>query len=107
MAKDKPETLRHEQSPIEEPEREPRWPAFIAILAAVGVYTGLPEELTIGPRWLFPAAVLALSIPGIIFYHTGRHRLNSIFGLTAEGVLTARLGIFGSPPIPSPSTNNV
>jgi hypothetical protein len=107
MPKDRPETLRHEQSPIEEPEREPRWPAFIAILAAVGLYTGLPEELTMGPRWLFPAAVLALSIPGIVFYHTGRHRLNSIFGVTAEGLLTAGLVICVSRLIQALFTNNV
>lgn len=83
--------LRRGQSPTEEPDREPRWPAFIAILAAVALNTGLPEALTMGPRWLFPALVLALSIPGLIFYHTGRHRLNSIFGFTADGLLTVGL----------------
>ena len=83
--------LRRGQSPTEEPDREPRWPAFIAILAAVALNTGLPEALTMGPRWLFPALVLALSIPGLIFYHAGRHRLNSIFGFTADGLLTVGL----------------
>jgi len=96
MAKDRPETLshgqsHHGQSHIEEPDREPRWPAFIAILAAVGLYTGLPEELTIGPHWLFPGLVLGLSIPGLVFHHTGRHRLNSVFSLTVEGLLTVGL----------------
>src|SRR5215475_2911863 len=91
MAKDRPEALRHGQSRIEEPDQEPRWPAFIAILAAVGLYTGLPEELTIGPHWLFPGLVLGLSIPGLVFHHTGRHRLNSVFSLTVEGLLTVGL----------------
>jgi hypothetical protein len=86
-------TLSQDPKP-EEFDPEPRWPAFIAILAALGLYAGLPKELTIGPRWLFPAAVLALSIPGLVFYHTGRHRLNSVFGLTAEALLTTGLIIF-------------
>ena len=91
MAKDSLETLRQGQSLLEEPDREPRWPAFIAILAALGLYTGLPEALTMGPRWLFPALVLALSIPGLVFYHTGRHHLNSVFGFTVDGLLTIGL----------------
>jgi hypothetical protein len=91
MANDSLETLTPGQSPIEEPDREPRWPAFIAILAAAGLYTALPEELTMGPRWLFPSAVLALSIPGLIFYHTGRHHLNTVFGFSVDGLLTAGL----------------
>jgi hypothetical protein len=91
MAKDSLKSLRPGQNPTEEPDREPRWPAFIAILAAVGLYTALPEALTMGPRWLFPALVLALSIPGLVFYHTGKHRLNSVFGLSADGLLTLGL----------------
>jgi hypothetical protein len=85
------ETLRRAEDPAEEPDREPRWPAFIAILAAVGLYTALPEALTMGPRWLFPALVLALWIPGVVFYHTGRHRLNAIFGFAVDGLLTVGL----------------
>jgi hypothetical protein len=91
MAKDSVETLRPGPSLTEEPDREPRWPAFIAILAAVGLYTGLPEELTIGPRWLFPALVLALSIPALVFYHTGKHHLHTVFGFSADGLLTLGL----------------
>ena len=41
---------------------EPRWPALIAILAVGGLYLALPANLTIGPRWLFPAIVIALLI---------------------------------------------
>ena len=84
-------TPKSAEDPAKEPEREPRWPAFIAILAVGGLYTGLPEALTIGPRWFFFALVLALSIPGLVFYHTGRHRLNSVFGFTVDGLLTVGL----------------
>ena len=74
-----------------EPDSEPRWPAFIAILAVGGLYTALPDELTFGPRWLFPSLVVALLIPTVVSHHTGRHRLNAIFGFAVEGVLTAGL----------------
>jgi uncharacterized membrane protein len=84
-------TLRHTENPAEEPDREPRWPAFIAILAAVGLYTALPEALTMGPRWLFPALVLVLWIPGVVAYHTDRHSLNTFFGFAVDGLLTVGL----------------
>src|SRR5215472_12128348 len=68
---------------------------------------GYRKNSPLALRWLFPADVLALSIPGIVFYHTGRHRLNSIFGLTAEGLLTAGLVICVSRLIQALFTNNV
>jgi hypothetical protein len=72
---------------------EPRWPAFIAVLAVGGIYTGLPEALTLGPRWLFPSLVLALLIPTVASHHAGRHRLNSILGFLVDVLLTAGLVI--------------
>jgi hypothetical protein len=72
---------------------EPRWPAVIAVLAVGGIYTALPEALTLGPRWLFPSLVLALLIPNVAFHHTGRHRLNSIFGFSIDVLLTVGLVI--------------
>src|SRR5436853_6523449 len=42
---------------------EPRWPALIAVIAVGGLYFALPGYLIIGPRWLFPAVVIALLIP--------------------------------------------
>ena len=72
--------------PVADPE--PRWPAVVAILAVGGLYTALPEELTMGPRWLFPAIILALLIPVVLSHHTGRHRLNILLGFTVDVVLT-------------------
>jgi uncharacterized membrane protein len=78
---------------VEEYDPEPRWPVIIAVLAVGGLYMALPHELTLGPpwRWLFPFVVLALLIPGVVSHHTGRHRLNTIFGFTVDLVLTAEL----------------
>ena len=77
---------------VEDYDPEPRWPAIIAVLAVGGLYMALPNELIADrPRWLFPSVVLALLIPGVVSHHTGRHRLNTIFGFTVDVVLTAGL----------------
>jgi hypothetical protein len=72
-------------------EPEPRWPAFIAIVAVGGLSLALPPALTVGPRWLFPGVVLALLIPTVVSHHTGRHRLSAISGVIMVGVLTLGL----------------
>jgi uncharacterized membrane protein len=70
---------------------EPRWPAFIAVLAGGGLYTALPTSLTFGPRWLFPSVILALLIPTVITHHAGRSRLSAVFGLAVSVALTLGL----------------
>jgi len=42
---------------------EPRWPASVAVLAALALYIVLPKELTVGPQWLAPALELILLVP--------------------------------------------
>jgi uncharacterized membrane protein len=75
----------------EQIDPEPRWLAFVAVIAVGGLYTALPDALTLGPRWLFPSAVLALLIPTVISHHTGKDRLNTIFGFAVDAVLTLGL----------------
>ena len=77
--------------PVRKLEPEPRWPAFIAILAAGGLYAALPETLTVGPAWLYPSLVMILLIPTVLSYHAGKHELNAIFGFAVDGLLTAGL----------------
>jgi uncharacterized membrane protein len=36
-------------------EGEPRWPASIAVAAAIGLQAALPDKLALVPRWLLPA----------------------------------------------------
>ena len=86
-------TLARVEEFSEEFEPEPRWPAFVAVLAVGGLYTGLPDALTMGPRWLFPSAVLALLVPTVVSHHTSRPRLNAIFGFAVDAVLTLGLTI--------------
>ena len=70
---------------------EPRWPAFIAVLAVGLLYTALPAALNPGSRWLILSVILALLIPTVITHHTGRSRLNAIFGLAVSVALTLGL----------------
>ena len=55
----------------EEEYRVDRWPASLAILACVAMYTFLPDSLVIRPHWLVPVLVLLPLIPLTV---THRHR---------------------------------
>jgi hypothetical protein len=79
------------KEPAQQCDSEPRWPAVIAILAVGGLYTALPDSLTLGPDWLVPSVVLALLVPSAVSYHAGKHRLNAILGFAVDGVLTVGL----------------
>ena len=42
---------------------EPRWPASLAVVAALLLYFLLPESVSFGPRWLIPALEAVLVVP--------------------------------------------
>ncbi len=71
--------------------REPRWPALIAVVAVGGVYLALAPGLTMGPPWLFAAVIGVLLVPTIISHWAGRHQLDRILGFTVTLVLTIEL----------------
>ena len=91
MAENVLETLNRDEELAQQLDPEPRWPAFIAVLAVGGLYTALPEALTFGPRWPIPSIMIALLIPTIISHRTGKHRLNAILGFGVSGILTLGL----------------
>jgi hypothetical protein len=68
--------------------REPRWPAFVAMLAASGVYWALPEPLSLGPGWLLLVVIFLLLIPTVVSYHRGRFDITRILTFTANGLIT-------------------
>jgi hypothetical protein len=71
--------------------REPRWPAFVAMLAAAGVYWALPEPLSVGPSWLLLAIIFVLLIPMVVSYHRGRYNVTRILTFSANGVITVAM----------------
>ncbi len=58
------------------------------MLAAGGVYLGLPEPFTLGPSWLLLVVVVILLIPITVSYHRGHYSVTRILTLTVNGVIT-------------------
>jgi len=71
--------------------REPRWPAFVAMLAAAGVYWALPEPLSLGPSWLLFATVVLLLIPIVISARRGDHRVTRVLTIVANSLITVAM----------------
>jgi hypothetical protein len=71
--------------------REPRWPAFVAMLAAAGVYLALPENLSVGPSWLLLVIVVILLIPILATYRYGRYKATRILTLIVNGMITVAM----------------
>ena len=71
--------------------REPRWPAFVAMLAASCLYLSLPKPLSIGPSWLLLAIIFVLLIPTVVSYHRGRNDVARILTFAANGAITLAL----------------
>jgi uncharacterized membrane protein len=46
---------------------EPRWPATLAVLAAIFLYMRLPAHFVLGPIWLIPALEFAVLLPLSVF----------------------------------------
>jgi len=74
--------------------RVPRWPAFVAMLAAAGVYLALPENLSVGPSWLLFAIVVILLIPILATYRRGQYKATRILTLVANGIITVAMIAF-------------
>jgi len=68
--------------------REPRWPAFVAMVAASGVYLALPEPLSVGPSWLLTAIIVLLLIPICISARRGDQNVTRILTFAANGIIT-------------------
>jgi uncharacterized membrane protein len=68
--------------------REPRWPAFVAMLAAACMYWALPERLSVGPSWMLLAVVFVLLIPMVFSHHRGDYKVTRILIFCATGLIT-------------------
>ncbi len=68
--------------------REPRWPAFVAMLAAAGVYLALPAPLALGPSWLLLLVIVLLLIPIVVSDRRGHHNVTRILTLSVNLIIT-------------------
>lgn len=73
------------------PFREPRWPAIMAILAIGVLYAALPDQLTIGPRWLPLLLVFVLGVFGYLARHVGKHKESQLLGYFSVTLVTLYL----------------
>jgi len=82
----KSKTTSIDLPPARQPE--PRWPALVAVLVTGGLYAALPEQLSVGPRWLMFVIVSVLACPAMIAHRRGFQKLNSVLGYLIESVVT-------------------
>jgi hypothetical protein len=71
--------------------REPRWPAFVAMMAAALVYWALPEQLSVGPGWLLLVVVLVLLVPTGLSHYRGYNNVARVLVFFANGFITAAM----------------
>jgi len=71
--------------------REPRWPAFVAMLANGLIFLALPERFSVGPRWLLFAVIFVLLIPIIFSYRLGRYSVTRTLTFVALAAITLAL----------------
>jgi hypothetical protein len=83
--------VRHYTSTAALDKPEPRWQAILALIAVGGIYTALPRELSVGPRWLLLAVVLGLLGPAVVAHRTGRNSFNHLLGIINNSIITVAL----------------
>jgi hypothetical protein len=71
--------------------REPRWPAFVAMVASALLYHALPERLSIGPSWALLVITIVLLIPIMYSNHRGHYNVARILTFTATAVITGAM----------------
>src|SRR5262245_4675449 len=72
-------------------EREPRWPAAVALLAVSSLSAALPASLAVIPHWCFLTIVIVLLVPTVVTHYRGHHDLNQWLGYIVNGVVTAAM----------------
>lgn len=83
-----PMTANDRPAPPQPRNREPRWPAALALLATGGLRLALPEQLSVGPDWMLLAVIVALLIPIEAARRAGQSHLSRILGFFALGIVT-------------------
>lgn len=84
----KEERQRHSAAWGKPTRYEPRWPAQIATIFAIALYTTLPGKLTFGPSWLVPALEIALLLPLVFSAPRGVDEGGAWRRVTALGLIS-------------------
>jgi uncharacterized membrane protein len=70
---------------------EPRWPVIIAMASVVALNFGLPEMLSVGPRWLLAVVFVVLATFALVFHSRNDEQKAYVIGLVLSGAVTAAL----------------
>ncbi len=70
---------------------EPRWPAILALLSVGALDLALPEQLSLGPRWLLLVVVTGLTVPAVLARRRGQHKLNQLLAYCNNSLVTLAL----------------
>ena len=73
------------------PDREPRWPALVALLATGGLYATLPTDLALIPYWGLLIIIVVLLIPTVLTHLYQQHKINQWLGYAVNGVITVAM----------------
>ena len=85
-------TPRIVRSETREPQFEPLWPPFVAMLAVGGLYAALPPSLLgNAPRWVLATVVFVLALAILILHHRKHHLLSRVLGYILNCVVTVAL----------------
>jgi uncharacterized membrane protein len=70
---------------------EARWPVLVAFLALGLLNFALPRTLSLGPRWVVLAILVALAVPTMLAHRARRASLTRALGFAMSGVGTLAL----------------
>lgn len=77
--------------PPNEPDREPRWLAAAAVVAAGVLHFALPRSMRVGPPWLVLGVVTTLVVLSVLARSARRYTLNDFLGYATLAVLTGAM----------------
>lgn len=72
----------------DEIEREPRWPAALALVAVGVLFTAMPEFISFAPSWLLMLVMIILELPALLAHQRGRHLVAWALGMAGSAVVT-------------------
>src|SRR5581483_5974974 len=77
--------------PERQPTPEPMWPTLLVLLATGALFSVMPDNLAIGPRWLLLALVAGLLLPAEVCHALGKHKWCRILGYQVITIVTAAM----------------
>jgi hypothetical protein len=70
------------------PNPEPMWPTLLVLMATGALFSVLPDNLALGPRWILLAIVPVLLVPAEMCHAFGKHKWCKILGYAAIIMVT-------------------